>query len=183
MSTGPLFEGDGAIFSACRRYRFRLWRTWDPMLPTMMFLGLNPSTADETANDPTIERCVRRAREYGFGRLFVGNIFALRSTDPAALYTTEDPVGRLTWDEDNNRHLRSMARASDMILCGWGKHGAHLKRGQWVKYEIGRIVLNQNRPQREWKLKPLHVLRLNKDGTPQHPLYVGYDVKPTRWEI
>lgn len=68
----------GAIFSDCERYRYRLWREWEPALPTLAFLLLNPSTADERVNDPTIERCQRRAVTWGYGRLEIVNLFPLR---------------------------------------------------------------------------------------------------------
>ena len=75
----------GAVFSECKRYRYSLWRVWNPDLPVCMFLMLNPSTADETTNDPTVERCQRRAVQMGYGGLHVGNIFAWRSTDPTGI--------------------------------------------------------------------------------------------------
>lgn len=156
----------GALFSACGAYRFSLWRVWDTSKPYMMMLMLNPSTATHLQNDPTIERCERRAQEYQYGGLYVGNIFALRSTDPAALYTADDPIGPA-----NDAHILEMTEGAGIVLCGWGKHGAHMGRGAAVEKML-----------RERSAAPkLHVLRLNKDGTPQHPLYIGYDVKPTRW--
>lgn len=90
--TLDLFTETGATFSECRRYRYRLWRYWDRSKPPLCFLMLNPSTADDLSNDPTVERCQRRALAMGFGGLEVVNIFAFRSTDPAALYSL--PVGR-----------------------------------------------------------------------------------------
>lgn len=97
-----LFEQSGAAFSPCRRYRYRLWRTWGDAAPAV-FVMLNPSTADEIENDPTVERCERRARAMGFGGLRVANIFSLRSTDPTALYTSDDPVGPEYWLDRYNR--------------------------------------------------------------------------------
>ena len=97
-------ESSGATFSPCRRYRYTLWRQWDER-PPATFIMLNPSTADETANDPTVERCQRRAQAMGYGGVRVANIFALRSTDPRALYTAEDPVG-----PENDHALLTLAR-------------------------------------------------------------------------
>lgn len=151
----------GAEFSPCRRYRYRLWRIWDRTKPTLAFLMLNPSTADETVNDPTIERCERRARALGFGGLEVANIFALRSTDPTALYSADDPIG-----PDNDMAIGTVAEQAGMVICGWGKHGAFRKRGQAViEWLYGRGIVP-------------HALKINGDGSPQHPLYIGYAVQP-----
>lgn len=73
----------GANLSECRRYRFSLWRIWDEALPYALFIGLNPSTADETANDPTITRCINFAKDWGYGGIYMANLFAYRATDPS----------------------------------------------------------------------------------------------------
>lgn len=157
--TAP-YLASGALFSPCRKYRYRLDRVWGEG-PTVLWIMLNPSTADETKNDPTIERCERRARAAGFGRLLIGNIFALRSTDPKALYTHDAPEGA-----GNFNHVFAMAEAADLVICGWGNHGK--------RHMIGRA----------WALaledegyRP-HALRLTKAGEPCHPLYVPYSVEP-----
>jgi hypothetical protein len=156
-------ESSGATFSPCRRYRYTLWRQWDER-PPAAFIMLNPSTADETANDPTVERCQRRAQAMGYGGIRVANIFALRSTDPRALYTAEDPVG-----PENDHALLTLAQGVSLVICAWGSHGRHQGRGVAV-----RALLHAHDI-------PLHVLRLNQDGNPQHPLYIGYDVAPVLW--
>jgi hypothetical protein len=150
----------GATFSPDRVYRYRLWRDFGKG-PIITFCMLNPSTADESKNDPTIERCQRRAIEWGFGRLEVVNLFALRSTDPAELYTHRAPIGPMC-DED----IATVYRLSDMFVCAWGKHGALYNRGQ-------RVMAMLASPK-------LHVLKWNRDGTPAHPLYLPYSLKPTR---
>lgn len=151
----------GAIFSDCRNYRYELWRIWDVTKPTLTFIMLNPSTADAMINDPTVERCERRAIAGGFGRLNVVNIFAYRSTDPSKLYTLADPIGQL-----NNAHICEVAMRSDMVICGWGKHGALHDRGN----EVIEMLLS--------KYIKLYALKINKDESPKHPLYVGYDAEP-----
>jgi hypothetical protein len=116
-----------AIFSECMKYRYCLERTWDSGAASLAFILLNPSTADEIVNDPTIERCERRARQACFGGIVVCNLFAWRATDPAALRKVEDPIG-----PDNDlildRLLGPKKKTPDNIICGWGAHGAYRGR-------------------------------------------------------
>lgn len=157
-----LFEKSGAVFSDCRQYRYRLWRQWGNQ-PPAVFVMLNPSTADEIDNDPTVERCERRARAMGFGGLRVANIFALRSTDPKALYLSADPVG-----PENDAAIVESVTGAGLVICAWGGHGLYQCRGD--------AVLNLMR-----NICTPHYLKLNRDGTPAHPLYIGYGVKPQEW--
>jgi hypothetical protein len=159
MSLFPEFSG--AIFSPCGQYRYRLWRTWNAHRPTITFVMLNPSTADDARNDPTVERCQRRAQAMGYGGLRVANVFALRSTDPAALYAAEDPVG-----PDNDAAILALAGEAALVVCAWGTHGQLRGRGQAVL----RLLRSAG--------ARAHHLGLNADGTPKHPLYVGYDIAP-----
>lgn len=159
-----LFEQTGAIFSPCKGYRYQLWRTWSEARPAV-FVMLNPSTADEVANDPTVERCERRARAMGFGGLRVANIFALRSTDPAALYDHADPIG-----PDNDAAILGAVIGAGIVICAWGGHGKFRDRGDAVRRLLHSAGVTP------------HYLHLNKDGTPKHPLYVGYGVQPKAWE-
>lgn len=158
-----LFEETGAVFSECRLYRYRLWRTWSKQ-PPAVFVMLNPSTADEIENDPTVERCERRARTMGFGGLRVANIFALRSTDPQALYGHQDPIG-----PQNDDAILESVDGAGIVVCAWGGHGNLNKRGEAVLQLL-----------RTAGVAP-HYLKLNLDGTPQHPLYVWYAVMPKPW--
>ena len=87
------FEARGAELSGCGRYRYKLWRIWDPDLPPILFVMLNPSTADANSDDRTIRRCVAFAKRDGFGRLLVGNLFAYRTPYPRVLRKAEEPVG------------------------------------------------------------------------------------------
>ena len=118
----------GARFSPCGRYRYLLWRIWDENRPPAVFVMPNPSTADEIKNDPTVERCERRARAMGFGGLRVANIFALRSTDPAALYQHADPVG-----PDNDAAIIESVAGAGIVVCAWGGHGNLNDRGAAVR--------------------------------------------------
>jgi hypothetical protein len=127
---------------------------------------LNPSTADERSNDPTVERCQRRALALGCGGLIVTNIFAYRSTDPAALYKLADPVG----PDNNSNILQAASTPNALVICAWGRHGALKQRGAEVEqYLRGASV-------------PLHVLALNDDGSPSHPLYLPYERQPQEWK-
>ena len=151
----------GALFSDCRRYRLSLWRFWGDGAP-LVFCGLNPSTADEEKNDPTVERCERRARAMGLGGLVVTNLFAFRATNPDDMKAQADPVG-----PGNDATLRIWSTLGP-VLCGWGNHGTHLNRAATV-----RAMLKV----------PLYYLKLNNGGQPQHPLYVPYATQPTLWEV
>ena len=82
-----------AKLSECRKYRFALWRTWDDSKPYVMFVGLNPSTADETTDDPTLTRCINYAKSWGFGGVCMANIFAYRATEPSDMKAATDPIG------------------------------------------------------------------------------------------
>ncbi len=168
MITRHHVKGDAAsvaVYSACEAYRYLLTRTWNPQGRRALFVMLNPSTATEAQNDPTVERCERRARAMGFGAFRVTNIFAWRGTDPAGLYRTADPVG-----PDNDSAIADSAGWADFVLCAWGTHGAHLGRGA----AVGRLLAATG--------QPLHVLGLTKDGHPRHPLYVAYAACPLPWD-
>lgn len=153
----------GATFSPCKLYRYTLWRQWDEG-PTLMFLMLNPSTADEIDNDPTVERCQRRAVAMGYGRLVVCNIFAFRATDPQDMKAAADPVG-----PDNDQAILDQARQAAMVICAWGNHGGHLERSDTVAAMLKQAGIQ------------LHCLEITGAGEPKHPLYVSYDVSPQLW--
>lgn len=82
-----------AIISECQRYRYVLERKWQPELPGVLFVALNPSTADGQHDDPTVRRCVGFARSWGFGKIVIANLFALRSSHPSVLLIDVDPIG------------------------------------------------------------------------------------------
>ena len=156
-----LFMQTGAEFSPCKTYRYRLWRTWDETRPSLVMLMLNPSIADENQNDPTVERCQRRAMAMQYGSLQVTNIFALVSTDPAGLYSCEDPVG-----PGNNAAILDAVKDAGMVICAWGTHGKHQARAK----EVVDMLRNAG-------VTP-HCLGQNDDGSPKHPLYVAYSKTP-----
>ena len=147
-------------FSPDRRYRYTLWREWD-MLNTsyLMVIGLNPSTADETRNDPTIVRCIGFAKLWGFGALCMTNLFAFRATKPIDMLAIPDPIG-----PENDYTLRGIAAEAGIIIAAWGNHGRFLARDDEVK----RMLAGRK----------LECLAHNQDGSPVHPLYVPRDRKP-----
>src|SRR3954449_994715 len=118
----------GAVFSACRRWRYLLWRQWDEKLPVANFLMLNPSTADEWKLDPSCTRARVYAERWGYGALIVTNIFGWRATDPEEMKAVRDPIGR-----GNDRAILRAARESAIVVCAWGNHGAHLSRSTQVR--------------------------------------------------
>lgn len=148
-----------AALSPDRVYRYSLSRSWGPG-PAVLFVGLNPSTADEATDDPTIRRCIGFARAWGFDRLHMGNLFAFRATAPAQMLATADPVG-----PENDRYLVTLANESDLIVAAWGSKGTHLGRD---------LAIRQMLP-------GLHFLRLTRNGQPGHPLYLSKDLRPKPW--
>jgi hypothetical protein len=153
-----------AALSADGVNRYLLAIEWDPSRTPCAFVMLNPSTATEEQNDPTVERCERRARLWGYGALLVVNLFALRSTDPAALYENPDPVG--SW---NDFMLSWASLQREAVVCGWGTHGKLRGRGDQVR----RLLAGQG----------LSALRVNADGSPAHPLYLPYSLLPSPYGV
>ncbi|MGP9788393.1 DUF1643 domain-containing protein [Roseinatronobacter sp. NSM] len=154
-----------AVYSRCEAFRYVLTREWDASAGRVLFVMLNPSTATEVQNDPTVERCERRARALGFGAFRVCNIFAFRATDPRVMRAAPDPVGPL-----NNAAIAQSAPWADQIICAWGTHGAHMDRGAQVETLLRATG------------RDLWHLGLSKAGHPKHPLYIGYTVQPTLWD-
>jgi hypothetical protein len=158
----------GARLSEDRRYRYSLWRRWEPGCPPermAMFVGLNPSTADETEDDPTIRRCIGFAKSWGCGGLVMTNLFAFRATDPKDMRTAIDPEGA-----ENQNVLYRLSNVCSPVVCCWGTHGEYREQGRWAKGYL-----------QEWGRK-LHHLGLTKDGHPKHPLYLKADTPLTIWE-
>ena len=127
-----------------------------------MFIGLNPSTADETNDDPTIRRCVNFAKSWGYGALCMTNLFAFRATKPEVMKQQKDPIG-----EKNNHYIKKFARGAGVVIAAWGVHGSFWARDHEVKLMLPR----------------LHHLGLTKHGDPRHPLYLKKDLSPVIWTI
>ena len=153
-----------AVYSDCETYRYSLTRVWQEDAPRVMFVMLNPSTADELQNDPTVERCEQRARRLGFGGFRVTNIFAFRATAPGDMKKAQDPVGT-----DNAHQLALGIEWADQVIAAWGVHGAHMDQGP----RMGALLKDCG--------KPLFHLGLTKEGHPKHPLYLPYAQRPVAW--
>ena len=150
-----------AKLSSCRRYRYALWRTWDDSKPFVLFVGLNPSTADETTDDATLTRCINFAKSWGYGGVCMSNLFAFRATLPTDMKRAIDPIGK-----DNNMWLKKLAKNAGIVVAAWGNDGTYLNRSMDVK----KIILN------------LHYLKMNKSGEPAHPLYLSAKLTPQRMQ-
>jgi len=165
-------KGDAAsvaVYSPCESYRYVLTRTWDASAPRALYVMLNPSTATEVQNDPTVERCERRSRALGFGGFRVTNIFAYRATDPKVMRAQTDPTGPANDDAIGQSATDWIRDGADRVICAWGTHGAHLDRGPAVEALLRRTG------------RPLWNLGLTKAGHPKHPLYIAYDEQPRPW--
>lgn len=155
---------DGDIHEGFKAANFMAPRP-DRMLGVIM---LNPSTADASVLDPTNRRVVSFALGWGYAGVVVGNIFALRSTDPAALHKEADPVGR-----DNMACLASLCGEVGAVLCAWGRHGELDNAGANAMKLLGRLKGD----------KPVYCLGLNRDGSPKHPLYVASETRMMPFEV
>lgn len=169
MITRTHTKGDApstAVYSDCERYRYSLTRVWDGNGRRVMFVMLNPSTATEVQNDPTVERCERRARALGYGAFRVTNIFAWRDTDPRKMRAAVDPVGPA-----NDAAILEGVDWADTVVAAWGTHGEHLNRGPQVE----ALLRGTGRP--------IHHLGLTQAGHPKHPLYIAYSQQPQPWPV
>lgn len=150
-----------AVISKCGNYRYELRRIWDESKPLALFVGLNPSTADAEVEDNTSRVCINYAKRWGYGGLLLGNLFAFRSTDQAALFKAADPIG-----PGNDKALAALQDQTALVICAWGASGRHLARD--------RAVLD--------RLRDPHCLVRLKSGAPGHPLYKKADLQPIRYE-
>jgi len=148
-----------AEYSPCRRYRYVLTRAMNPEVigddtRTIAFVGLNPSTATATTDDPTVRRCIGYAAREGFGRFVMLNAFAYRATDPADMKACPEPVG-----PGNDAAILRVVGEADLVVFAWGAHGGHLGRHDALLELVG----------------PRHCLGVTKGGFPRHPLYLRRD--------
>lgn len=152
------------MFSECRTWRYALTCNWNATAGVVAFIGLNPSTADATNNDPTVRRCINYAKSWGFGGMVMLNLFGFRATVPRDMKAARDPVG-----PGNDKIIAEQCRRAAKVIAAWGVHGAHHDRAEHVT----RIVI----PHQVW------CLGTTKDGHPRHPLYVRADQQLERYDL
>lgn len=156
----------GVNFSPCRTWRYTLERQVSLCEGTLLVMGVNPSTADEKKNDPTIRKDIGFAERWGFGQLLKGNLFGFRSTDIRGLTGAEDAVG-----PENDYWLQKMVNQADLIVVAWGATGKlpPRLRNRWRDFVLLAAPRN------------LYCLGVNADGSPLHPLYAPYDSERRLW--
>jgi hypothetical protein len=152
----------GAVISECGKYRFRLWRIWDDSLPKVLWYMHNPSKADADLDDPTIRRCIQFSKDWGYGGLYVGNLFPYRATDPKELikisyWTVTHPI-------ENGNHIRDMERLCTLHIMAFGNP---ILKAWGPDLSVPELI------DEKW-----HYLKLTKSGNPCHPLYLNSTLKP-----
>lgn len=150
-----------AVFSADRKHRFELWRRWGEAGAFAAFIGLNPSTADENQDDPTVRRCINYARAWGYDAMCMLNIFSLRATDPKVMLA--DDLPNLM---QNDEALILVSRKAGLVVAAWGAQGEYRHRG----WRIARRLTSEG--------VALYCLGETKTGHPRHPLYMRKDIQP-----
>ncbi len=145
---------NGAEFSECGKYRYALWRIWDDNKPFVMFIGLNPSTANESLDDPTIRRVKKFAFDWGYGGVYMMNLFAFVTPYPNELKECKNPLG------DNDEWIEKIALKCEKIIFAWGSFPEAEERAKNImkKFEGYALLINNN-------------------GSPRHPLYVPKNIK------
>jgi len=146
-----------ASFSRCGQYRYALWREWDSTLPQVLFIGLNPATADAEKEDNTMRRCLYYAKSWGYGSMAVGNLFAFRTTWPTELKKAPDPVGKY-----NDRWLGKLSVNANLVVAMWGNDGSFLGRA-------GKVIR---------RFPDLHCFKLTAQGQPHHTRGLPNGLKP-----
>lgn len=150
MQGGAVITGD---------YRYLLWREWNSQSKTVSFIMLNPSRADARVNDPTITRCLKFARSWGYGRLEVVNLFAYRTPHPSLLKQAVEPIGR-----DNDRYILETVVKSDRAILAWGNCGT------WQQRDLSVLQLLNT-------CSHLYCFGMTQKGCPHHPLYLHRESK------
>lgn len=154
---GDLIERRKAIFSDCEQYRYLIEIIWDDSKPLCQFIGLNPSTADEMKDDPTMRRCKDFAKRWGCGGLLMTNVFAIRATQPAEMMIHPAPNGGAV----NYETILEAASRSEIIVAAWGKDGDYRQWG----YHVQCLLANARHK--------VQCFKLTKNGQPYHPLYMA----------
>jgi hypothetical protein len=149
----------GAEFSDCRKYRYCLWRIWNLELPKICFIGLNPSTANETKNDATIRRVISFAKSWGYGGVYMLNCFPYISTNP-------DDLKDFGNTETNDYWIKKTSLETKEMIFAWGNFEVAKIRG----LELSELYPDAN------------CLAKNKNGSPKHPLYVANNIQRIKYK-
>ena len=155
--------GNTCVFSPCRTWRYTLRHTWMDVFDTeeraIVWIGLNPSTADENQLDPTLRRIRGYSKAWGYNTFYMLNIFAFRATDPRNMRQATDPIG-----PENDRWILETAQSTTRIMCAWGRNGTYLNR----QHAVVALLKDSG----------LYYLEKTKDGIPKHPLYLKASLQP-----
>ena len=147
-----------AILSDDKAYRYQLSRSWDDEKESVLFIMLNPSTADSNIDDPTIRRVVNFAKTWGFGSVHVANLYAFRSTDPKGLKNVFDPVG-----SDNIEYVRELVGKVNKVVYAWGNKKTE---PEWLR-EIVNIP---------------YCIDVSINNIPKHPLFLKKTMELKEYE-
>lgn len=156
----------GAVFDETRRYRYSLWRRFESgcdVSRMAIWICLNPSTANEVDNDPTVSRCIAFSKRWRYGGYVMLNAFAWRETDRFLMLKVPTPTG-----DRNNEAIRWFAGCGGIIIAAWGNEGRHQRRSEWLRTELREYLV--------------HHMGLTKLGEPRHPLYLRSDTQPSLWK-
>ncbi len=143
-------------------YRYNLFRVWDKTKPKIVFIGLNPSVADERQDDNTVRKCINIARREGYGSMVMLNAYAYRSTDPKALEIQSNIVGT-----HNDHYITLACKDADKIVVAWGNHATDDRHAMLLKVLEGH---------------PLYCFAKNNNGKPKHPLYISLKAPLIRYK-
>jgi len=153
-----------AILDKNRKYRYMLKRQWGERNDNFVnFVLLNPSTANETVDDPTIKACVKFSQNLGYDGFYVTNLFAFRTKSPEVLKKSENPIG-----DENDKYIKRYALKSKLVVIAWGNHGNFLNRNN----EVLKILS---------EIKTPHCLAVTNSGSPKHPLYIKRTTNTKKW--
>ncbi len=145
----------------CGCYRYHLERTWDSTGKKCVFIMLNPSKANGVEDDPTIKKCIKYAKLWGYGSLEVVNLFAYRSTDKSKIKNAGDPIGK-----ENKDYIIKTAKNADLVVAAWGNDGIYKKQSKKVLELLKKEGIQ------------VHCIELTNKKEPSHPLYLRKNLKP-----
>jgi hypothetical protein len=169
---GRCSASSGAYFSPDSEYRYALWRIWESQghSSNVMFVGLNPSTADEIENDATIRKCIGFAKRWGYGGIYMLNLYAFVSTDPRVMVHSPEPIG--PGNDESFGYYRSHV---GLIVAAWGNIEVRYRPRIGWQSRIKAVL--------ELISRPVYCLGKTQDGSPRHPSRIGYDTpRELFWE-